>query len=213
MVVFQRALGARFQGLAAALAGKPAFWLVFIVTMFTWPIWRSIRSERDLPARHRPVLGLVRDFTLRDQNGGELGAEELRGRLWVASFTAVDCQPACIEAERVMTTMAELRHRTRNLGDALRLVTFTVAPDRDTAERMSALSVNHRASHGWRFVSGPPDRVRGVLRDFQVAEDIPQPRVALVDGDMRIRGYYDLDTDGALDALLRDLSLLLTPGG
>ena len=108
MLVSQRTLATRFQGLAAALAGKPIFWLVFIVTLFTWPIWRSIVSERDLPSRHRPLLGLVRDFTLRDQGGGELGAAELRGRLWVASFTAVDCEPMCTHAERVMATMAEL---------------------------------------------------------------------------------------------------------
>jgi protein SCO1 len=213
MLASPRALGARLQMLASALAGKPIVWLVFIVAMFTWPILRSIRAEGGLPGS-RPVLGLVRDFTLRDQNGVELGAAELRGRLWVASFTAIECEPTCAETRRVMAKMDELRHRTRNLGDTIRLLTFTVEPDRDTAGRMSALSATYRASHGtWRFVSGPPPRVRDVLRDFQVTEGTPETRLALVDGNMLIRGYYDVADKAALALLLRDVGLLLSLGG
>ena len=213
MLVSRRARGARFQALASALVGKPIFWVAFIITMFTWPIVRSIHAQRALPL-NRPFLGLVRDFTLRDQNGGELGPAELRGRLWVASFTAVECEPTCAQTRRVMAKMGELRHRTRNLGDAIRLVTFTVDPEHDTAEAMLGLSATHRASHGtWRFVSGPPARVRDVLHDFQVVEGTPQARLALVDGDMRIRGYYDFADDDTLAHLLRDVSLLLSPRG
>jgi len=212
MLVSRRATIARCQVLVAALAGKPIFWLLFIVTVFTWPILRSIRAEHDL-ARSRPVLGRVRDFTLRDQNDGELGVAELRGRIWVASFTATECEPTCAQAQRALTHMAEVRHRTRNLGDAIRLVTFTIDPDRDTAEQMGELSASYRASRGnWRFVSGPPARVRDILRDFQVADGMTQSRGALIDGDMLIRGYYDLADEAAVDLLLRDVSRLLAPG-
>jgi protein SCO1/2 len=205
--------GARFQMLVSALAAKPIIWLVFVVTMFTWPILRSIQSERELPER-RPVLGRVRDFTLRDQNGGALGTAELRGRIWVASFTATECEPACAEARHVLGKMEELRHRTRNLGDTIRLVTFSVDPDRDTAERMLELAATHRASRGpWRFVSGPRSPLREVLSDFHVAEGLPQTHLALVDGEMRIRGSYDLADDAALHVLLRDIGLLLSLGG
>jgi protein SCO1/2 len=212
MLVFQRALSAHIQRLASTLAGKPIFWLAFIVTMFTWPILRSIRAERGM-LHSRPVFGLVRDFTLRDQSGGELGATELRGRLWVASFTTAECEPTCIESRSALAKMAEVRHRTRNLGDAIRLVTFTVAPNRDAAAQLTELSAAYRASRGtWRFVSGPPARMEGVLRDFHISEGMPQRRLALVDGDMLIRGDYDLTDESALDALLRDVSLLLSIG-
>src|SRR5262249_20264785 len=97
MSLSQRAPSARVQRLASTLAAQPIFWLAFIVVMFTWPILRSIRAQRELP-RERPVIGAVRDFTLHDQNGDELGASELRGRIWVASFTALDCEPTCVQA-------------------------------------------------------------------------------------------------------------------
>jgi protein SCO1/2 len=211
MSVSRRALAGRVQRLASTLAGKPIFWLVCIVTLLAFPILRSIHAEHGLP-RSRPVLGRVRDFTLRDQRGGELGAAELRGRVWVASFTRVDGEPGVV-SRRVMTTMSELRHRTRNLGDAIRLVTFTVDPDRDTTDLPSALSATYRVDHGsWRIVSGPTARVREVLGDFQVPETAPDSRLALVDADMLIRGYYDLADDAAVARLLRDVGLLLSLG-
>jgi protein SCO1 len=210
----QRVLGGRLQRLASTLVGKPSVWLVFIVTLFSLPILRSIDSERDLSRLERPVLGVVRDFTLRDQNDSDFGTAELRGRIWVASFTAIACEPTCLQSQRMLTQMAELRHRTRNLGDAIRHVTFRVDPERDTGEPWRALSATYRARGGtWRFVSGSPDRVSDVLRDFPIAEGTSETRVALVDGNLQIRGYYDLADEAALPVLLRDIGLLISVGG
>ena len=201
----------RAQVLAATVAGKPLFWIAFIVAMFSWPILRSLHAERHLrPAR--AVLGGIRDFTLRDHDGTDLGASELRGRIWLASFTTIAQATTHAQSRRTMLKLDEVRHRTRNLGDTFRLLTFPLDPDRDTAERMLALAVAHRASHGsWRFVSGPVARVREVLLDFKISETTPQSRVALVDGNMSIRGYYDLARDDAVPLLLRDVSRLLSP--
>lgn len=206
-----RSLSTRVQGVAATLAGRPLFWLGFIVAMFSWPILRSIHAERGLPHEHA-ALGLVRAFTLRDQAGTEIGTDELRGRIWVASFITVARETAGTPSRHVLQRMAELRHRTRNLGDAVRLLTFTLDPGRDTTEHMLELAAIHRASHGnWRFVTGSPARVRDVLHDFQASEAEPGSRVALVDGNMSIRGYYDLVDDDAIPLLLRDISRLLAP--
>ena len=196
------------------LAGKPAFWSIFIVAMFTWPILRSLHAERDLSREHRRVLGEVRDFTLRDDRGGELGSAELRGRVWVASFAVIECKPTCSASEHVLTKMAELRHRTRNLGDAIRLVTFPLDPDRASATRLNELSATYRSGRGtWRFVSGPPAEVAAVLGSFHVTERMTATHLALVDANMQIRGSYDIADEAALPLLLRDVSLLLAPGG
>ena len=214
MSAFARALGGRLQRTASTLAGKPFFWLAFIVTLFTWPISRSLRAVRDLPREQRPVLGLVRDFTVREPSGGELDAAELHGRVWLASFSASDREPTHLESQRTLTRMAEVRHRTRNLGDAFRLVTFTVAPDRELSAEPSVLSADHRSRGGsWRFVSAERASMRDILHDFQVGDGARPGRVALVDGAMRIRGYYDLADEDGVDVLLRDVSRLLSLGG
>jgi len=204
--------GARLQALAAALAGRPLFWILSVAILFALPIVRSIEAERALP-RKRPVLGRVRDFVLTDQNGDRFGAGELRGRVWVANFTAIQCAPMCAQTSRMMTKASEIQHRTRNMGDAFRLVTLTADPERDTPRRMSDHSTAYRASRRtWHFVSGPPDQVRSLLEDFGVAERTPQTRFVLVDPAMQIRGFYDLADEEALDLLLRDIGLLINRG-
>lgn len=214
MSAFARVPRGRLQRTASTLTNKPIFWLAFIVAMFTWPIWRSMRAARDFPREQRPVLGQVRDFTLRDSNGGELGAAELRGRVWLASFSAIECEPTCLASQHVLTRMAEVRHRTRHLGDAVRLVTFTVAPDSVPIAQPSAPSERaHSRPGSWRFVSAARAEMRGILRDLQAGDGALPDRVALMDGEMRIRGYYDLAGEAGVDVLLRDVSLLLSPGG
>lgn len=208
-----RGPGARLQAVAAALAGRPLFWIFLVAILFAWPIVRAIHAERALPQK-RPVVGHVRDFVLTDQNGERFGAGELRGRVWVASFTVIQCAPMCAQASRMMTKASEIQHRTRNMGDAFRLVTLTADPERDTPARMSDYSTAYRASRRtWRFVSGEPDQVRSLLVDFGVAERTPQTRFVLVDSAMQIRGLYDLADDEAMNLLLRDVGLLLNRGG
>jgi protein SCO1/2 len=208
-----RGPGARIQARAAALAGSPLFWILFVAAMLTWPILRSIQAERALP-QNRPVIGRVRDFALVDQNGDTFGDGELRGRVWVANFIAIQCEPMCAQTRRMMVKMGEVQHRSRNLGDAFRLVTLTVDPARDTPERMTEYSRKYRASkRTWRFVSGPAPTVRALLEDFAVAERAPQTRFVLVDTAMQVRGYYDLADEGALNLLLRDIGLLINRGG
>lgn len=213
MSIAQPPASGRLQRLAATVAANPFFWLTFIVVMFTWPILRSIQAERELP-RERPILGAVRNFTLRDQNGDAFASSDLHGRIWVASFIAVECEPTCVQSRRVMQAMDEVRRRTRNLGDAIRLVTFAVDPERATAEPLLELSTTYRARRGpWRFVSGLPARVHDILQDFQIVEGMARTRVALVDGNLRIRGYYDLADEAAVGLLLRDVGLLASRGG
>jgi cytochrome oxidase Cu insertion factor (SCO1/SenC/PrrC family) len=208
----QRAIAHHVQSLAATLAAKPVFWLAFIGALFSWPILRAIDAEHQLPER-QATLGVVRDFTLRDQAGAGLGTTELRGRVWLATFTTIGRETAGAPSPNAMLKLEEVRHRTRNLGDAFRLLTFTLDPDLDTTQHMRELSLTHRASHGsWRFVSGPPAGVREVLRDFRISEGSPHSFAALVDGNMAIRGHYDLARDDAVPLLLRDISLLVPPG-
>lgn len=203
------ALGQRLQARAASLVARPLFWVLFLAALTAWPIARSIRAERQLP-QNRPVIGAVREFALVDQNGEAYGSNELRGVVWIAHFSSTRCRGTC---GQMLDRMSNLQHRTRNLGEAFRLVTLSVDPEHDNSARMAKFAFAQRASRRlWRFLSGPVATVEQLLEDFQVAKGMPQTRFALVDGALQIRGFYDLSDDGSLDLLVRDLGLLVNRG-
>lgn len=193
----------------ARAAASPLVWLLVIGFMFAWPIGRSIRAAADLPA-NRPVIGIVPDFTLVDQKGDPIGGQTLRGRVWIASFTASDCTQIC---PAMLDQMSKVQHRVRGLGPSIKLVTFTYDPRRDTPERFAALADKHRVSSRiWAFATGEPTQIETVLGAFGVTA-APQTRFFLVDREMKIRGYYDLSDRAAQDLLIRDAGLLVNRGG
>jgi len=189
----------------ARAAASPPVWLLVIGFMFAWPIARSIRAAADLPGR-RPVIGTVPDFALVDQKGAPVGSETLRGRVWIASFTASHCTEIC---PAMVDQMSKIQHRVRGLGQAIKLVTFTYEPELDTPEVFAELAGQHRVSAGmWAFATGAPAEVAKVLGGFGVAA-APQTRFFLVDREMKIRGFYDLSDRDAQDLLVRDAGLLV----
>jgi len=98
------------------------------------------------------------------------------------------------------------------------LVSFSVDPAHDTPEVLQAYATTHRAASRWHFLTGPRDDVASLLRDgFHVAfaDDGPptgpithSDRFVLVDGALRIRGYYHGSDAEDLDRLAADAARL-----
>ena len=73
-------------------------------------------------------FGLVGDFALTERSGRTVTRADLEGKVWVAAFVFTCCAGPC---PQVSGTMAELHRDVANDPD-VRLVTFTVDPERDT---------------------------------------------------------------------------------
>ena len=213
-------LGSRLQSGLAALVGKPPFWLLFILFGLGIPIARTLRVALPKPL---PVLSTVPDFSFTDQNGAAFGSEQLRGKVWVANAIFTRCPSICTASTQ---RMAQVQHRGRGLGEHFHLVSFSVDPEYDTPEKLLAYAKTHRASpRMWSFLTGSREELTRTLNDglkIYMGKEIAEgddlmsighgSHFALVDSKMRIRGYYDLSDDGALDALLRDAGLLASRG-
>ena len=180
----------RIQHIAARLAGRPLFWIAFVGLLFGAPLARGLRAGR--PPRPPPVGPVLAPFTLRDDRGGELSSDSLRGHAFVANLLCAHC---VIEGPLAAEQMRALQHRARNLGDALLLVSFS--PDGDVAE-LAAIRARRPSSHRWTLLAGAPPPVRQLFHDGA--------GLLLIDAQQRIRGWYDA---ADLDLLLRDASLLL----
>lgn len=194
------------------LAGTPLFWVVLIAALFSWPIVRAVRAEAQLPGP-RPVLGTIGEFHLKDQYGQPFGTEQLRGKVWIAQFFRAS-SPDKVTFEQ----MSELQHRTRNLGEAFHLVTFTVDPEHDSRKVLAKAAKKHRASRrAWSFLTGRRAELERALGgdmgiDLEEITRATFSRLALIDQRLRIRGFYDLTMIDSVDPLLRDAGLLVNRG-
>lgn len=109
---------------------------------------------------------VIGDFTLIDQDGNTVTAQDLRGKPWVASFIFTRCAGACpLLAKRIYDL-------NKALADVdVRFVTITVDPEHDTLDRMKAYADIYDARPPrWLFLTGDKDEIDRLIRHgFKVA--------------------------------------------
>jgi protein SCO1/2 len=201
-------------GKSARIISSPWFWAVMMLLCASVPVAHALgRRLPDPPA----VYQALPNFKLIDDKGRPFGLDDLRGTVWVANFAFTSCPSVC---PRLMERMGEVQHRTRN-APAVRLVTFTVDPEVDTPERLFAYGRRFKASPArWSLLTGDTQAVQDtIVKGFKLAvgdkesafQIIHSERMVLVDREGNIRGYYEA-TDAGIEALARDISLVLNLG-
>jgi hypothetical protein len=96
----------------------------------------------------------------------------------------------------------------------VRLVSFTVDPANDTPPVLAAYAKMHGASPSmWYFLTGPVATLQMLDRDAFKLGDIDatlqhSTRFVLVDGQGRIRGYYDTSESSAIPKVISDIDAL-----
>jgi cytochrome oxidase Cu insertion factor (SCO1/SenC/PrrC family) len=122
---------------------------------------------------------------------------------------------------------AQLQRLERALANehGVRLVSFSVDPERDTPERLAEYAAGYGAKpERWLFLTGDKHRIRRLsIEGFHLAVAEPSPeeaargaeavlhstRLVLVDGAGRIRGYFDGTDDAATGRLGESVRRLL----
>ena len=188
----------------------------------------GVRQYWQAAGAARPVVMLdhfstVMPFTLTERSGANFSSDaELRGRIWLADFVFTTCPGPC----PLMTArMAELQTELKRTHGDVRLVTFTVWPEYDTPERLTAYAKKFQAEAGiWSFLTGPRSVIYGVaIKGFQLGvgdkdsagkpmaegEFIHDTRIALVDRKGVVRGYYDGAAPETVQKVLTDVGNLL----
>jgi protein SCO1 len=148
------------------------------------------------PGPALPVLGTLPEFELTAQDGQPFGSAQLKGKPFVANFIFTRCPTVCPPFTQ---KMASLQPDAREF----RLVTFSVDPEFDTPEVLSAYARGFKADpRRWIFLTGDEAAVRRTVVDGlkvavvrEGASDDPAALVhgthfVLVDRALRIRGYY-----------------------
>lgn len=175
--------------------------------------------------RHVPdppeVMYALPDYDLVDHQGRPFSPETLKGKVWVAGFIFTSCPSSC---PVVTKAMADLRDHYDRYSVDVEMVSFTVDPQTDTPQVLADYVAETGSDNDkWRFVTGEPDQLLTLVRqgfklgvgdreaDEQgVAYDIAHStKLALVDADGGVRGFYGIDGEHGTDEIFERAQHLL----
>ena len=143
-------------------------------------------------------------FSLTDRSGKTIANDDLKGKVWIASFVFTRCTGPC---PSVSATVAKLQTELDLANrDDLRFVTFTVDPDRDGLKELAKYADNFRAHPDrWLFLTGGEREVHALMTNgFKLGitrsttpstvegqEFDHSTMIAVVDQQGVARGYFD----------------------
>jgi protein SCO1 len=168
-----------------------------------------------------PVLAEVPAFAMRDQAGRPMTPAELRGAPFIADFIFLSCRTSC---PKLTARMKQLHDRIAAKRLTVKLVSITVDPENDGPEQLATYASRNGADPKiWSFLTGPIEQLDPVVvKGFKVQYEKLKPIdpdtnlfnimhgdwFVLVDGQGRIRGYYDTNDPEKLDAVLDHAEIL-----
>jgi protein SCO1/2 len=157
-----------------------------------------------------PIYGRVPGFQLVSQTGEPFDRMALDGKIWVADFIYTHCPGPCprlsAQMRRIQTAVTELPE--------VRLVSFSVDPERDTPTVLAEYATRYHAQPGrWFFLTGDRKTLDALDRRAFMLGNVDgklehSTRFVLVDRQGRIRGYYGTDQDDPTARLIVDIRRL-----
>lgn len=168
-----------------------------------------------------PVLGIVADFVLTNQQGRAVSLADLRGHVWVADIIFTRCAGPC---PRMTQQMKSLQEGLPPASQA-RLVTLTTDADFDTPPVLKTYGDRFGADFDrWMFLTGDKRGVAALAIDslkLTAIEKKPEERVTLedlfvhstifvvVDQEARLRGVFETVGEGIEPSRVRSEILAL----
>lgn len=187
--------------------------LVTFITIFVFVGRRepAVVARTLAPTPELADYGAVAGFSMTERSGRVMTLEDLKGSPWVASFMFTQCAGQCPTMNFKITGLQS------KLPQDTKIISFSVDPENDTPAVLSryAKQFNPEAER-WFFLTGEKPAIDSLLKSFHVnSSDDPMLhslRLVLIDGEGRIRGYYNTGEDEALGKLLKDLQIIRKGG-
>jgi protein SCO1/2 len=176
---------------------------------------------------HRPppppvIAEVPADVVLTDQDGQPFSAQTMKGEVWVVGFMFTKCPSLC---PQITSAMAQFQDSVARAGldDEINLLSVSIDPQSDTPAVLGEYAAGHAATQdNWRFVTAgdKPKTEAFVVQGFKlgvgersevepgVYDIAHSSKLALVDRNGGIRGFYSIDEDGLEQLFHRALSLV-----
>jgi protein SCO1/2 len=182
--------------------------------------WPRPTGRQERPLQGLADFGAVPEFSFTERGGKEIRLADLRGNVWLADFIYTSCTDICpLQSAEMARIQNETKDRTN-----LKLVSISVDPERDTPEVLADYADRFKADpERWLFLTGDRQKIYDLVQKGFRLSAVPaaggnqdangvvlhSSRFVLVDGEGRIRGYYDSSESQALRDLRQDLKKLL----
>jgi cytochrome oxidase Cu insertion factor (SCO1/SenC/PrrC family) len=172
----------------------------------------------------KPLEGLQRygsvpQFSLVERSGKATTLADLRGSISITDFIYTTCQDTC---PMQTAEMAQLQEQWKDRA-GLKLVSFSVDPERDTTEVLSRYANRYKAdAQRWLFLTGAKEEITRLVQEgfrlsaVALSSDsnkdsviMHSPRFVLIDKQAEIRGYYDSRDPQAMQRLKKDAASLM----
>jgi len=133
-----------------------------------------------------PVTIALPEFALRDQNGGLVRRDELRGKVVVLTFLDTKCSEAC------PIIAGQIAHAWTLLGPVERRQTVAIAistdPRDDTPASIRAFLSRHRAAGTIRYLTGSVPDMKRLWRRLQILSSLQSGEADIHSAPVRIYG-------------------------
>lgn len=162
----------------------------------------------------------IGDFKFTDHEGRMISSKQVEGKVYVVEYFFTTCKSIC----PVMNKQMQRVHQAYKHDPTFRILSFTVDPVNDSQEVMKAYAADHNVEEGsnWHFITGKKEKLYALARkSFFVlkpaeaenlgdagSDFIHTNNFVLIDGEGRIRGYYDGTSEKEVDKLIGDIALL-----
>jgi protein SCO1 len=170
------------------------------------------------PLEGLDTYGLVPEFSLVERSGKATTLADLRGAIWIADFIYTTCTDTC---PLQTAEMAKLQDEWKDKS-GLKLVSFSVDPEKDTTKVLSSYADRYKAdSQRWLFLTGAKEEILRLVQEgfrlsaMPVASNgdtgskiLHSSRFVLIDKQAQIRGYYDSRDPQAIERLKANVATL-----
>ena len=118
------------------------------IVAWRWQARAISEANPQLPLEGLKNFGTVPDFTFTERSGRKVTLADLKGKVWVAQFFYTHCTDIC---PLIVPQMGLLHLEYLNdpeFRSAVRFVSITVDPERDTPQVLKKYAEHFSAEHG-----------------------------------------------------------------
>ncbi len=180
-------------------------------------LWAKKQSEARRTADETATLASawqrfpVPQFSLIDQNSNPVTDQSLRGRVWIADFIFTNCAGPC---PKMSAIMADLQQRIARPD--VKLVSFTVDPERDTPAKLKQYGRDFQADESrWMFLTGSVEQMQDLALGMKMAatkgesdQITHSTYFILIDRDGQVRGVFGQSDPATPQRLTTDATTL-----